>query len=72
MREGNNMNKHDRLGDQLQAFYIDYVNNYLTVACIAEHNGLTENHASTLIQMGRKIHNIRVDAWKYCQNEVTA
>ncbi len=33
------MSNHDQLGDQLQAFYLDYVNNYLTVACIAEHNG---------------------------------
>ena len=65
------MSNHDHLGDQLQAFYLDYVNNYLTVARIAEHNGLTEHHAATLIDMGRKIHNIRVDAWNYCQNEVT-
>ena len=65
------MTKSD-LGNQLQAFYLDYVNNYITVDCIAEHNGLTKEHADELIKIGRTIHEIRVDAWNYCQNQVEA
>ena len=60
------------LANQLQAFYLDYVNNYITVDCIAEHHGLTKEHADKLIEMGRTIHEIRVDAWNYCQNQVEA
>lgn len=61
--------KHEQMGDQLQAFYLDWVNNYLTVAKIAEHNGITEPHALELINMGRKVHGIRVDALNYCASE---
>jgi hypothetical protein len=54
------MNNSKRMGDQLQAFYLDYFNNYLTVDCIAEHNGMAKEHANELIKMGRLIHEIRV------------
>lgn len=46
-----------------QTFYLDYVNNYLTVAKIAEHNGINETLASELIEHGRAV-NERDSAFK--------
>lgn len=43
--------------DTLIAAYLDYVNNYLTVATYAEHNGLTEAQAQTLIDLARTVAN---------------
>lgn len=62
------MKNHGRMDDQLQSLYLDYFNNYLTVACIAEHNGISEKHAAALIDIGRTIHNTRVEAGKHCQS----
>ncbi len=42
--------------DTLQAIYLDWVNNYLTVSVFAAHNELTEEEATRLIELGRKIH----------------
>lgn len=42
---------------QLKEFYLDYVNNYLTVAKIAEHNEIAYKYAETLINIGRVLHN---------------
>ena len=64
------MNISKQMGDQLQAFFLDYFNNYMTAACIAEHNGITTEHANELINMGRIIHETRVEAWNYCADEV--
>jgi hypothetical protein len=64
------MSNSKRMSDQLQAFYLDYFNNYLTVDRIAEHNGMTKEHAQELINMGRIIHETRVEAWNYCAVEV--
>ena len=61
------MKKYDRMDDQLQSFYLDYFNNYLTVARIAEDNGLSEEHTLALIDMGRIIHTIRTEAWSAFQ-----
>jgi len=41
--------------DYLTAVYLDWRNNYLTVAKFAEHNGLTEAQAATLITLSRDI-----------------
>lgn len=40
--------------EHLINFYLDYVNNYLTVAGIAEDYGLLFNDASALVDMGRR------------------
>lgn len=40
----------------LEAFYIEYFNDYLTVECMAEHKGLTVEQTSTLIMYGKEIH----------------
>lgn len=37
--------------------YLEYVNNYLTVAKFAEHNGLTEAQAVTIIAIGKELHS---------------
>lgn len=42
--------------EQLVAYYLDFVNNYLTVAKFAEHNGLTENQAMKVIELGKELH----------------
>ena len=41
--------------DWLVALYLDWRNNYLTVAKFAEHNGLTEDEAETLIDLARLV-----------------
>ena len=38
---------------QLIDFYLDYVNNFLTTERMAEHYGLTADHTSRLIDIGR-------------------
>ena len=42
--------------EQLQAMYLDYVNNYLTVEKWAEHNGLYVSEARTLLDVCRQCH----------------
>lgn len=42
--------------EQLQAMYLDYFNNYLSVACFSDHNGLSIDEAEKLIRLGREIH----------------
>lgn len=41
---------------KLKEFYLDYVNNYLTVEKIAEHNGLDIDDANKLIELGKNYH----------------
>lgn len=41
---------------QLQEFYLDWVNNYLTVEKMAEHNELTLEDTAILINLGRSYH----------------
>ena len=38
-------------------YYLDYVNNYLTVEKFAENNGITKTEALTIIRIGKKYHN---------------
>jgi len=38
------------------AFYLDWVNNYLTVEKIAEHHGISVDLAKELISLGRDVH----------------
>lgn len=44
------------LNDTLRAAYLDYSNNYLTARVFGEHNGLTEEQARAVIDMGRALH----------------
>lgn len=36
--------------------YLEYFNNYLTIACFAEHHGLSEHEAMVIINKGRVLH----------------
>jgi hypothetical protein len=45
---------------QIREFYLDWVNNYLTVETMAEHHGLDVTHARTLIDIGRDAHEKHV------------
>jgi hypothetical protein len=37
--------------------YLDFKNNYLTVALFAEHRGMTEAQGQSLIDLGRDLFN---------------
>ena len=40
---------------KLELFYLDYFNNFITIAKFAEFYGITENKAVTLIAIGQHI-----------------
>ena len=42
--------------DKLRAAYLDYVNNYISLACYASRNGLTVKQAETLVRLGKECH----------------
>lgn len=42
---------------QLIGDYLDFVNNYLTVALFAEHRGLTEGQAKLLLDLAKMVFN---------------
>ena len=46
---------------QLKEFYLDYVNNYLTVAKIAENNEIAYSYTETLINIGRDLHEADIE-----------
>jgi len=52
IKEANTVN----YSEQLQAMFLDYFNDYLTVAKFAEHNNLTVDEAEQLIRLGRAVH----------------
>lgn len=41
--------------EQLIDDYLDFVNNYLTVALFAEHRGLTEGQARALLDLAKMV-----------------
>lgn len=51
------------LKQTLGSYYLDYLNNYLTVERFAEDNGISETDAKTIIRLGKKYHN------KLCRQE---
>lgn len=44
-------------GNQFVEYYLDWVNNWLTVDAYSEHHGLTESEALQRIRIGKTIHN---------------
>jgi len=48
----------------LREMFLDYFNNYLTVALFAEHNELSVTEATSLIEMGRNLHEEYVELMK--------
>ena len=49
------------MSNQLKAFYLDWINNYLTVEKMAEHNELTVEDTAILINLGRSYHQESCD-----------
>ena len=47
--------------DALQAIYLDWWNNYLTVAVFAEHYGISESAGRELIETARRVHENRTE-----------
>ena len=48
------------IASQIESYYLDYYNNFITVASFADHYDLTIEEADILIDLGRMINN-RVD-----------
>jgi len=46
-------------------FYLSYVNDYLTVARMAEDHGISEDECSSLIEWGKMYHEERAKNFKY-------
>lgn len=40
---------------QLEAFYLDYVNNFISVSAFADHYGLETDHAKQLLEVAKLI-----------------
>ena len=43
--------------DQLRAIYLEWVNDFLSVASFAEYHGITDAQAADLIALARDIYN---------------
>jgi len=42
--------------EQLNAVYLEWFNDYLTIECYADHKGLHVDEALTLINLARAVH----------------
>ena len=61
------MKKTIYLRDYLADLYLDWVNNFLTIAVFAEYYGLDEDDARDLLKVAKKSHEQRVDFIKDTQ-----
>jgi hypothetical protein len=50
--------------DKLQALYLEWVNQWLTVPAIADYYGVTVERMERLINVGRRVHESRVTVYK--------
>ena len=57
------------LKETIQASYLEYLNDYLTITTFAEHKGLTFDEAQELIRLGRKLHERIVEENKQLLKE---
>ena len=48
--------------NQLADFYLDFVNDFLTVEKFAAHHGMSTSHAAALINIGRELQEERREA----------
>lgn len=55
------MKKTIYLRDYLADLYLDWVNNFLTIAVFAEYYGLDDEDARDLLKLAKKSHEQRVD-----------
>ena len=44
----------------LTELYLDYINNFLSMAAFAEHYNLTGREAEIVIEAGRELHQLKV------------
>jgi len=51
----------EEAADKFQAWYLDYVNNFISTEGFAGHYGITEEEAEKRIRIGRKIHKQRTE-----------
>ena len=58
------MKKTIYLRDYLADLYLDWVNNFLTIAVFAEYYGLDEEDARDLLKLAKKSHEQRVEFLK--------
>lgn len=49
-------------------FYLDFFNNYLTIAKFSESNGLGEGMTLDLLEIGRKLHEENAERLKTIKN----
>jgi len=47
--------------DTIADFYLEFLNNWLTIERYAEHHGITIDQCKILGEMGRQFHNERTD-----------
>ena len=52
---------------RLANFYLDYLNDFLTTERFAEFNLMSTEDASTLLSLGRKYHEERVEEERFYQ-----
>ena len=45
--------------DQAEKYYLEYVNDFLTVDAFASYHGLTRSFAARLINAGRQVNSLR-------------
>jgi hypothetical protein len=53
----NTERKMKTLRQQIAAFYLEYLNDFLTVERFAEYHDMSINQAQALIDLGREFHN---------------
>jgi hypothetical protein len=64
------MKKTIYLRDYLADLYLDWVNNFLTIAVFAEYYGLDEDDARDLLKLAKKSHEQRVEYFKFLEEEL--
>lgn len=44
------------LKDKLESYFLEWLNDFLTIERFAEYHGMEQLHAQRLIKLGRKVH----------------
>jgi len=58
------------LRDYLADLYLDWANNFLTIAVFAEYYGLDEDDARDLLKLAKKSHEQQVEYSKFLEEEL--
>jgi hypothetical protein len=58
------------LRDYLADVYLDWINNFLTIAVFAEYYGLDEDDAKALLKIAKKSHEQRAEYAKFLEEEI--